>query len=133
ERAVASRVVLQVHPSDERRDVRLEESVSENDEAERDVKDGKEITPEVVTEGERELSDRHEHRADHDRRAKTEETIGEKSSGERREVDEAREPFVGRRRVLRLPLELVEQIQNEQRAHAVVVEARPQLRSEEHV
>ena len=127
ERAVAPGIVLAVHLADERRHVRLEEAVAGDEAREREVEDRDGL------ERHQEVPERHERGPDDDRRAETEELVGEEPTDERRQVDEARVPLVDARRVARLPAVVLDEIQDEQRAHAVVAESLPHLGAEEEV
>ena len=127
ERAVAARVVLPVHAPDQRRDVGLEEAIARDEKAERRVERSER------GKGHQEMADGHEDAAGDDRRSQAEVPVGEEAAEERRQVDEARVPLVDRRRVGGLPPELLDQVEHEQRAHAVVAEALPHLGGEEQV
>jgi hypothetical protein len=72
-----------------------------------------------------------DNRTDHERAARSDETIGEIATDERRQVDERRVCSVQPRRVTVAPLEVVDEVEHEQRTHSVIREALPHLDHEQ--
>jgi hypothetical protein len=76
-----ARVVVEV--ADQRRDVRLEEAVAEDDEQQRDPEVGA-----VAGDRQAAVAEAHQDAADDDRAAVAEDAVGEQAADERREIDE---------------------------------------------
>ena len=94
-------VVLAVELADDRRDVRLEQAVAEDEDAEREMERARAV------EGEQEVADGQEHGSSEDRTAVAENTVRQDAAEERRQVDEADVRAVQRRGVPLAHLELL--------------------------
>ena len=122
ERAVATRIAFAIEPADHRGDVRLEEAVTGDEQSERQR--------ERRREHQEDLPERHDDAADEDGLASA---VGEEAAEQRREIDEARVEPVDVEGLLARDLEVLRQVQDEERAHPVVREALPGLGAEEDV
>ena len=125
ESRVAPRVAGPIDLSYHRRNVRLEEARADDDEGESDVK------RRHPGNGQREMAERDDQAADHQRPPRADHAIGEIPADQRRQVHEHRIRTVEIRRSRRVPFEGVDEIEYEDGAHPVVREALPHLGDEE--
>ena len=151
ERAVAPRVTLRIQPADLGGDVGLERAVAEDQEHQR--------REEPTLHRHQEVADGHQDATQHHRLALSQHPVGEHATEERREVHERGVQTIDlRRQRLRVEMaegvfehpahgvetqhlpahvgvqeQVVDHVQHQQRAHAVVREALPHLGEEQHV
>ena len=117
------RKIAQVERAEQRRNVGLEKTVADDEQPEREVQQRRERH--------REVAHRHDEAADQDRLAGTEPAVGDIAADYGREINQAGVSPIQRERVGALVVERVDQVQHQQRAHAVVAEALPHLGEEE--
>jgi hypothetical protein len=115
-----------VEAAHDRGDVRLEEAVAHDEQAER-TEEG-----DAVLDRHHEVAGGHEHAAEDHRAALAEDAIGEHAADEGRHVDERGVGAVDRvGAVVAVTEEALRHVEDEQGAHAVVAEALPHLREEQ--